>query len=236
MKIVMLAAGRGERLGPLTDKVPKPLIEVAGRPIIEHILDSLVKVPDVKIGIVVGHLGDQITKMLGSQYRGVGISYIFQKQILGTGHATLLAREFIGSDPFVLYLADTYIVDDLRKIVERLVKGKNNGIVVSRVSKEKALRSGQVLLSNDKVVDMIEKPSKLISDVVAAGMYYFYPQILEYLQRLFDGKTLELTSGIRELLKYGKVGAVWAKAFLDIGTQAGLKAADDFLRGKMIAE
>jgi len=119
MKIVMLAAGRGERLRPLTDKVPKPLIEVAGRPIIEHILDLLIKIPDAKIGIIVGYLGDQIIERLGSRYLGVEISYILQERILGTGHAILLAREFIGSDPFVLYLADTYIVDDLRRIVER---------------------------------------------------------------------------------------------------------------------
>jgi len=236
MKIVMLAAGRGERLKPLTDRVPKALIEVAGRPIIEHILDSLIKIPDAKVGIVIGYLGDQIIERLGSQYRGIGISYIFQEQTLGSGHATLLARQFIGSDPFVLYLADTYIVEDLKKIAQKLAKGKRNGIVVSRVSKEKAFRSGQVLLSNDKVVDIIEKPSRLISDVVAAGMYYFHPQILGHLQRLFDGKVLELTSAIRELLKYEMVGAVWAKAFLDIGTQAGLKAADDFLRGKIIAK
>jgi dTDP-glucose pyrophosphorylase len=236
MKIIMLAAGRGERLRPLTDKIPKPLIEVAGRPIIEHILDSMIKLPDAKIVIVVGYLGDQIVKRLGSRYRGVKISYIFQEETLGTGHATLLARKFIGSDPFVLYLADTYIVDDLEKITEKLAKGKGSRIVVSRVSKDKALNSGQVILSDGKVIDMAEKPAKLLSDVVAAGMYYFYPQILEYLQRLSDGKTLELTNGIRELLKHEKVEAVWAKTFIDIGTRAGLKAANDFLKGKTVAE
>jgi len=236
MKIVMPPAGRGERLGPLTDKIPKPLIEVAGRPIIEHILDLLIKLPDAKVGIVVGHLGDQIVKRLGSEYRGIKISYIFQEQILGTGHATLLARKFIGSDPFVLYLADTYIVDDLQKITKNLTKGKSNRIVVSRVSKNTALNSGQVILSAGKVVDIVEKPVNLLSDVVASGMYYFYPQILQYLQLLSDGKPLELTNGIRELLRHKKVEAVWAKAFLDIGTPAGLKAADDFLKGKMVAE
>ena len=235
MKVVLLAAGQGKRLRPLTERMPKPLVEVAGRPIIQHILDDMTKIRNLEIGIVVGHLGEQIIKKVGRRYGGLSISYITQDRLLGTGHAVLLTRDFVGEEPFLVYLADTYITGDLAKIVEALAQKKSHGIVVSKVSDDEALRSGQVIVSEGKVVDIVEKPKKVISNVVCAGVYYFYPQILRRLSRMFDGTELDLTSAIRDLSLNEEVGVVWADGFLDIGTLEGLRAADSYLRGRVLA-
>lgn len=235
MRVVILAAGEGRRLKPLTANIPKPLVSVAGKPILQWVLDELAKIENLEALIVIGHLGQMIIERFGSHYKGMHLSYTTQFSLLGTGHAVMLAHAFTKDEPFFVYLADTYIVDNMRKIVRGLLTKNGHALVVSRVSPLQALRSGQVVISGDRVVEIVEKPKTIVSDIVSAGMYYFQPSIFRYLERSFKGGVLELATSIQDALGHEDVRVVLAKAFLDIGTIEGLNAANDYFGRKAVA-
>jgi len=117
MQAVILAAGKGIRLQPLTHNKPKPMLEVLGRPILEHLLDSLPGTVDEAI-IVVGYLADQIRDHFGNEYRGRGIRYTYQKEPLGTFDALHAARAYLGNDPFLCLVGDDfYSREDLERLI-----------------------------------------------------------------------------------------------------------------------
>lgn len=105
MKAIILAAGKGKRMGPLTRTTPKPLIKIGRKTLLEHLLDSLPRTVDEVI-IVIGHRGDQIKDFIGTTYKGKSIQYVVQKKLNGTAHAVLLTRKlFIDSRErfFIMY-------------------------------------------------------------------------------------------------------------------------------------
>ncbi|MBI4133123.1 nucleotidyltransferase family protein [Candidatus Uhrbacteria bacterium] len=116
MQAVILAAGLGTRLRPLTETMPKPLIPVAGVPVLERVLDEL---PAAVTGIiiVVGHLREQIREQIGTIWNGRPVQYVPQEELLGTGHAVHCAREFITGKFLVLNGDDLYHRSDLEKLV-----------------------------------------------------------------------------------------------------------------------
>lgn len=120
MKALVLAAGRGERLRPLTDSTPKPLLEVGGRPLIHYPLLMLKAAGIVEIAINVHHLADRFETMLGEGGAlGLTIRYAREVVLLGTGGALLGLREFFGAEPFVVTNADTILDLDLPAMIRR---------------------------------------------------------------------------------------------------------------------
>src|SRR4051812_12350183 len=105
MKAIILAAGKGKRMGTLTHSTPKPLIKIGQKTILEHLLDSLPRRVD-EIIIVIGYRGDQIQKFIGTAYEGRPIRYVIQKKLDGTARALLLTRHLF-KDPrerfFIIY-------------------------------------------------------------------------------------------------------------------------------------
>jgi len=107
MRAMILAAGRGERLRPLTDVTPKPLLEVDGQPLIVHHLHSLVKAGISEVVINLWYLGEQIQTMLGDGQRyGLNIQYSIEDQLQNTGGGIVQALPLLGSDPFIVLSAD----------------------------------------------------------------------------------------------------------------------------------
>lgn len=118
MKCLILAAGRGVRMLPLTYETPKPMLPVLGKPILSYTLEFLPKIIDEVI-FVIGYLGKQIKDFFGDNYGGRKISYITQEKFLGTGHALFLAKDFLINERFlVLYGDDFYGKRDLEKCVK----------------------------------------------------------------------------------------------------------------------
>lgn len=117
MQAVILAAGKGLRLRPFTEKHPKPLIDIAGRPLLEHTLTSL---PDAveKVFIVVGYLGEQIVEHFGSYWNNKKIHYVKQTELLGTGDALHRAKNLLTSPFLVVNGDDLYTKADLTKLIE----------------------------------------------------------------------------------------------------------------------
>jgi UDP-N-acetylglucosamine diphosphorylase / glucose-1-phosphate thymidylyltransferase / UDP-N-acetylgalactosamine diphosphorylase / glucosamine-1-phosphate N-acetyltransferase / galactosamine-1-phosphate N-acetyltransferase len=117
MQAVILAAGKGLRLRPYTEKHPKPLIPVAHKPLIKHTLETL---PDsiTEIIIIIGYLGNQIKDYLGDNWNGKPIVYVVQENLVGTGDALLQAKDLMEDSFLVVNGDDLYSKDDLTKLLQ----------------------------------------------------------------------------------------------------------------------
>ncbi len=165
MKVVMPMAGLGTRLRPHTYSKAKPLLPVAGKPILAHLLDRLQGLDVEEYVFIVGHLGEQIEKYVEANY-DLPARFVLQAEPLGQAHALHLSREYIDS-PFLLIFVDTIFEADLARIDEVASDGL---VFVKEVDDPR--RFGIALLEGDRVVRLIEKPEEPLSNLALVGMYY----------------------------------------------------------------
>ncbi len=164
MKAVIPVAGEGTRLRPHTHTIPKPLLRVAGKPILGHILDDVVALGIKEVVLVVGYRGENIVDYVRANY-DIDLSFVEQSERLGLGHAIYLSREFIGEEPVLILLGDTIFKGDLKK----MVASGGNSIGVKRVADPR--RFGIAELQDSRIVSLVEKPEKPKSDLAVAGIY-----------------------------------------------------------------
>ena len=207
-KAVLLAAGKGTRMKDLTSDLPKPMLEVRGKPILLHILEGLKTAGVSQFCIIVGYKADAVREFFGDGSKfGVRIAYTTQRVQNGTGRVVELAKEFAGGDPFVLSYGDILIspVNYLRLVnlgdAEALVTVKHN---------EGEIAKGGCVVVNDRfeLTDLIEKPpGPAPGPWYNAGVYTFRPSIFEFTAglKLSPRGEYELTDGIRDLARSGKV-------------------------------
>jgi glucose-1-phosphate thymidylyltransferase len=167
MKAVILLAGLGTRLRPHTWSKPKPLIQVAGKPVLGHVLDSLAGLAIEETIFVVGYLGDQIQTYVTQQYPRMKARYVEQSEMKGQAHAISLAKEFI-DQPVLIIFGDTIWETDFT----RLHKVKGDGLIYVKEVKDPR-RFGVAMLKDGYVTRFVEKPSKPISNLAVVGVYYF---------------------------------------------------------------
>lgn len=117
MHAVILAAGKGTRLRPLTDTTPKPLVDINGRPLLEYVFEALPNNID-GITIIIGYLGEQIQKHVGESYRGIPVRYVVQERLDGTGGALELLQRDITEATLVVNADDIYEKHDLARLVQ----------------------------------------------------------------------------------------------------------------------
>ncbi|WP_299382871.1 sugar phosphate nucleotidyltransferase [uncultured Lacinutrix sp.] len=212
MKIIVPMAGRGSRLRPHSLTVPKPLIPVAGQPIVHRLVKDIVKVlnqPIEEIAFVLGDaawFGDDVVKSLEALATGLGakVSIYRQDQPLGTGHAIMCAKESL-SGPAVIAYADTLIRADFNLDPEA-----DAVIWVKQVDKPEAY--GVVKLNENKeIVELVEKPEQFVSDLAVIGIYYFkeVSALKDELQKVLDnniinGGEYQINDGIKGMMANGK--------------------------------
>lgn len=213
MRIIVPMAGRGSRLRPHTLTVPKPLIPVAGKPIVHRLVSDIAKVlgePIEEIAFVLGDpafFGDDVVKSLTELAEGLGAkaSIYRQDQPLGTGHAIMCAKESL-SGPAVIAYADTLIRADFN-----LDKDADSVIWVKQVDQPEAY--GVVKL-NDKnqIIELVEKPKTFVSDLAVIGIYYFkdvavLKDELQYVldNNIINGGEYQINDGIKRMMSNGKV-------------------------------
>lgn len=169
MKVIIPVAGIGTRLRPHTHTLPKVLMKVAGKTIIEHIVDELLKLryPFTEIIFIVGYLGEQIQEYLVPRYRSrVKLTFLFQTVRKGLAHAVYLTRDHIRREPVFIILGDTIFRADLRKVV----KSKENYIGVKEVDDPE--RFGIITLDRNRFVRLFqEKPVRPASNLAIVGIY-----------------------------------------------------------------
>ncbi len=204
MKGLILAAGRGTRLRPLTHTRPKPVIRVAGRPIIHYALDNLKDAGVREIGIVVSpDTRTDVQAALGG-VEGARVTYILQEQPQGLAHAVRVARGWLGDDPFVLYLGDNLFERGIAPFVQAFDRG-GPAAVVALARVEDPRQFGVAEVAGGRILRLVEKPERPPSDLAVAGVYVFGPRIhrvIEDLEPSARGE-YEITDAIQRLIDGG---------------------------------
>src|ERR1700678_260238 len=188
MKAVILAAGKGTRMGDLTANLPKPMVEVEGKPVLQHIIEGLRDVAGIgDFFLIVGWCGQVIRDHFGDGKQwGVRISYGERLVQDGTGKAPELAREWVGADRFLLTYGDILLrpPTDYALLVAAF---KEDGVIAVKDG-EDLTKGGAVVLDGDGfMIDLVEKGSGSQIPPNAfynAGIYLLAPRIFDYTAKL----------------------------------------------------
>ncbi|OUJ70146.1 sugar phosphate nucleotidyltransferase [Hymenobacter crusticola] len=210
MKIIVPMAGMGKRMRPHTLTVPKPLIPIAGKPIVQRLVEDIAKVcgePVDEVAFIIGRFGETVEKSLVQIAESVGAkgSIYYQDEPLGTAHAILAAKDSL-SGPLVVAFADTLFKADFT-----LDSSAAGTIWVQRVDDPKPF--GVVKLDeNGEITDFVEKPEEFVSDLAIIGIYYFQDgaYLREELQFLLDNNIkdkgeFQLTNALENMKNKGTV-------------------------------
>lgn len=205
MKAIILCAGKGTRLRPLTYTMAKHLIPVANKPVILYTIEKIKSAGISQIGIVVNPENkDDFQKSIGngSNY-GVEITYILQAEPKGLAHAVLMAKDFLGNDDFMMYLGDNLIMDDIRPFVKEFKEKKELSALIMLSPVSDPSRFGIAVMEENKIVKTIEKPKDPPSNLAIIGLYLFRMDIFEGISNIkpsWRGE-LEITDAIDWLIQ-----------------------------------
>ncbi|MGM8360807.1 sugar phosphate nucleotidyltransferase [Flavobacterium sp. ARAG 55.4] len=226
MKIIVPMAGRGSRLRPHTLTIPKPLIPVAGKPIVHRLVEDIAGVLNQEIEevafIIHESFGEKVEQDLIAIAEKLGAkgTIYYQNEALGTGHAIMCAKDSL-SGPAVIAYADTLIRADFE-----LDPTADAVIWVKQIDNPEAF--GVVKL-NDKneIIELVEKPQEFVSDLAVIGIYYFkdIAVLKQELQNVLDnniqnGGEYQINDGIKNMMANGKIfktGEV--SAWMDCGNK-----------------
>lgn len=169
MKIVIPMAGYGKRLRPLTWSRPKPLLTVADKPMLGHVLEMFSALPSItEVVFIVGHLGDQVEQYVARHHGGLKARFVEQAERLGQSHAIWLARERL-EGPMLMIFVDTLVQADLSGLAR---EGAEAVAWVSEVSDPRRFGVAR-LTQGDRVTQLIEKPKDVGDRLAVVGFYYF---------------------------------------------------------------
>lgn len=233
MKGVILAAGKGSRLYPVTHHIPKPLLPLANRPTLEYAFDRLKEIGITQICIVVGENEDQMRSALGSGDQfGVELAFVRQTEPKGLAHAVSFAEDWVGSDPFVLYLGDAIYGAGFEAQMQKFVEsGCANLNIVKPVHDPE--RFGVANVEGDRIVRLVEKPANPESNLAMAGLYFFGPQIWSVIPELKPSGRgeYEITDAIQMLVDRGEtvLAGLYDAEWFDTGTLDSFLATSSFL-------
>jgi UDP-N-acetylglucosamine diphosphorylase / glucose-1-phosphate thymidylyltransferase / UDP-N-acetylgalactosamine diphosphorylase / glucosamine-1-phosphate N-acetyltransferase / galactosamine-1-phosphate N-acetyltransferase len=206
-KAVLLAAGRGTRMRELTLELPKPMLQVRGKPVLQHIIEGLRDAGLVDFLIIVGWHAEVVRDFFGDGSKlGVRVDYANQIVQDGTGKVVELARDFAGSDPFVLSYGDILIAPENYPRICATLAGAEAVVSVKR--NEDVTQGGAVFVNERfELIDLREKPKpgEPTSPWYNAGVYAFRSSIFDYIAKLERSPRgeFELTDAIRNLALAG---------------------------------
>ena len=202
---VVLAAGEGNRMRPLTYNRPKPMLPAADRPILEHVLDVLVDCGLEHICLVVGYERDRVQEHFGHAHRGVPLTYVHQAKQVGSGHALQQAGR--GADTPALVLNGDRIIDE--RIVGDVLEGFDGTPTVSVIEHSDASAYGAVRIDDDRLTELVEHPDSGDYRLINAGVYAFDERVFDAAERTprRNGE-LQLPDVIGTLMEDGPVRAV----------------------------
>lgn len=174
MQCVIICAGKGTRMRPLTETVPKPMIKVCGKPILEHIIDALPQEIDELI-LVVGYLKEQIEAFCGNEFKGRRVQYVHQENFTGgTGEALLCARDLVKGTFMFMFADDIHGKEALAEIVKR------EHAILSAYSQTPE-RFGVLVQNQDGTLkEILEKPENPPSNLINTGVFVASPEIFKY--------------------------------------------------------
>ena len=205
MKGLILSGGKGTRLRPLTYTSAKQLVPIANKPVLFYGIEAIRDAGIHDIGIVVGDTHAEIRAAVGDGSRwGVRVIYIEQDAPRGLAHAVKISQDFIGADPFVMYLGDNLLDRGITHFVEEFERERPAAqILLTKVPDPQMF--GVAQLRDGQVVRLVEKPKEWISDLALVGVYMFGPEVFDAVNRITPSfrNELEITDAIQNLIDQG---------------------------------
>lgn len=236
MKVVIPLAGYGTRLRPHTYTKPKPLINIAGKPVLGHILDKLQELDISEYIFVVGYLGDQIEDYISKCY-DLPARYVEQREMLGQSHAIYLARDYIDTDEAVFIVFGDHIFETDFELVRNPVS--DAVIYVKEVDDPR--RYGVVMLNErQEIIRFVEKDPNPPSNLAIIGLYYLASgrKLVEALHRQIVERNMTKNEFyIADALQYlvddgAKFLTETVPTWLDCGNPEAVLAANRYLLGE----
>jgi glucose-1-phosphate thymidylyltransferase len=203
MKGLILSGGFGTRLRPLTYTGAKQLIPVANKPIIFYGIEALARCKIKEVGIVVGSTAREVQAAVGDGSRwGIAIKYIHQEAPLGLAHAIKVSRDFLGSEPFVMYLGDNILREGISDFVKNFTDNRPNSLILLTEVANPQEFGVAVVNTNGRITRLIEKPQKPPSNLALVGVYIFDENVHTAIDNIAPSwrNELEITDAIQWLL------------------------------------
>ena len=206
VKGLVLSGGAGTRLRPITHTRAKQLVPVAGKPVLFYGLESMRDAGIREVGIVVGDTHQEIRDAVGDGSAfGLEVTYLPQDEPRGLAHAVLIAEEFIGTDPFCMYLGDNLLKDGISGFVDEFRAGGEDAMILLQHVLDPQSYGIAVLDGDGRVERLVEKPKEPPSDLALVGVYLFTTPIFAAARALrpsWRGE-LEITDAIQGLVDSG---------------------------------
>ena len=233
MKVIIPLAGYGTRLRPHTYTKPKPMINVAGKPVLGHILDTLKGLDISEYIFIVGYLGDQIADYIDTEYN-VPAHYVEQKEMLGQSHAIYLAREYLDDEPVFIVFGDHIFEADFTSI-----KQPKTDAVIFVKEVEDPRKYGVVMLDeNQHVTSFVEKAANPPTNLAIIGLYYINNgnKLVDALHwQINDAEKMTkgefyIADALQKLVNDGMTfGIETVPAWLDCGNPSSVLTANSYL-------
>ncbi|KAB7839566.1 glucose-1-phosphate thymidylyltransferase [Streptomyces mobaraensis] len=206
MKALVLSGGSGTRLRPFSHSMPKQLMPIANKPVLEYVLENIRATGVHDIGIVTGDRGDQIAAALQDGSRlGVRLTYLPQDAPRGLAHAVITARAFLAEDDFVMYLGDNMLPAGITDAAAGFRAARTAAqVLVHKVSDPRAFGVAETA-PDGRVLRLVEKPREPRSDLALIGVYFFTPAVHDAIAAIRPSARgeLEITDAIQELVTRG---------------------------------
>ena len=220
---MILAAGKGTRVRPLTNEMPKPMIPVKGKPLIQHIIELCRKHEIREIILSIGYLGEKIREHFGDgSHLGVDITYIEEDEEMGTAGPLKLAKKMLDG-PFLMFNGDVLSDVNLQDMIA--FHNEQSGMATIALTQVEDTSSfGVIRLLGNKVVGFVEKPKgQEDSKLINAGVYVLEPEILNYIP---EGKAMLEKDVFPKLTDEGKLfGYPFDGQWFDTGTPEAYEEA-----------
>jgi len=207
LKGLILSGGKGTRLQPITFTSAKQLVPVANRPVLFYGIDAMASAGIKEIGIIIApETGDEIREMVGDgEQFGANVTFIEQDEPAGLAHAVLTAEQFLGGDPFVMYLGDNLLQGGISDLVEAFRSSSPEALILLTPVSDPE-NYGVAELDGDRVVSLQEKPPQPKTDLALVGVYMFTAGIHDAARAIKPSARgeLEITDAIQYLVDEGK--------------------------------
>lgn len=220
-KALILSGGTGRRFFPLTQKLPKQILPVMGKPIIFYGIESMVSAGMEEIFIIIGKNGRKVIETVGNGKKwGVKIEYIKQNKPLGLAHAVKISRNYFDRSSFLMWLGDTIIREKFSEIIKCYERRNANALILlGKTTKPSICGIAEVKMG--KVIKVKEKPKYSSSNLAIAGLYIFDVNIFNAVENITPSLRgeLEITDAIQYLINenYSVIPYITKKTWIDIG-------------------
>jgi len=228
MKALIMAAGKGTRMLPLTENIPKVLIPINGKPFLSYVIENLKKAGITELGIIVGYMKEKIIDFI--KENNIDATIIVQEEQKGTAHALMQAKEFCENSCFVALGGDNLWSEQDFK----LFANEDEFNYIGGIYSETPEKYGVLIIDeNNNLIKIKEKPKEFVGNRINTGLYKFTPEIFSELESTKESSRgeYELPETINSLAKKGKVKVVQTKNYwLDLGCLEDIPKVSSFLK------